>query len=175
MDIVLYPDPVLRRGGKEVTVFDAALRETSARMIEAMYGDDGCGLAAPQVGIELKLLVLNPTADPNDRSQEMVLVNPKVTSRKGSEWEAEGCLSFPGIHAEVERYTNITVSYQDLDGKPQELRAEGFLARVIQHEMDHLSGVLFVDRFSPADKIRVRAQLEELEARHRRLQAAAKG
>jgi peptide deformylase len=67
------------------------------------------------------------------------------------------------------------VSYQDLDGKPQELRAEGFLARVIQHEMDHLSGVLFVDRFSPADKIRVRAQLEELEARHRRQQAAAKG
>jgi peptide deformylase len=85
MDIVLYPDPVLRRGGKEVTVFDAALRETAARMIEAMYGDDGCGLAAPQVGIELKLLVLNPTADPNDRSQEMVLVNPKVTHRKGSE------------------------------------------------------------------------------------------
>ena len=174
MDIVLYPDPVLRRGGKEVTVFDAALRETAARMVEAMYGDDGCGLAAPQVGIELKLLVLNPTGDPNDRSQEIVLVNPKVTYRKGSEWDMEGCLSFPGIHAEVERYTRITVSYQDLDGKPQELRAEGFLARVIQHEMDHLSGVLFVDRFSPADKIRVRAQLEELEARYRRQLASPK-
>jgi peptide deformylase len=167
MDIVVYPDPVLRRGGKEITSFDAPLRELAERMLEAMYAEGGVGLAAPQVGIEHRLLVLNPSGDRKDRSGELVMVNARITSRKGSEWGEEGCLSFPGIYAEVERYLKITVSYQDLDGKPQELMSEGWLARIIQHEMDHLTGVLFVDRLSAADKIRVRSKLEELEKRYR--------
>lgn len=166
MDVVVYPDPILRRGGKEVTRFDADLRRLAEQMFEAMYAEGGVGLAAPQVGIGVHLLVLNPKGDRNDRSGELALINPKVKSRKGWAWGEEGCLSFPGIHADVERSVSIAVSYQDLDGKPQELKASDWLARIIQHEMDHLNGVLFVDRLSPGDKIRVRPQLEALERRY---------
>lgn len=167
MEVVVYPDPVLRRGGKEVTAFDQGLRDLAARMLEAMYLEGGVGLAAPQVGIEWRLLVLNPTGDAKDRSGELTLVNPRIKARKGYEWGEEGCLSFPGIQAEVERSLKLTIAYQDLDGKAEELRTEGWLARIIQHEMDHLEGVLFVDRLTPADKIRVRPKLEELEQRYR--------
>lgn len=166
MEVLIYPHPVLRRGGKEVAAFDQDLRDLAARMLEAMYQEGGVGLAAPQVGIEQKLLVLNPTGDPADRTGEMALVNPKIVARKRLVWGEEGCLSFPGIQAEVERYDRITVVYRDLDGKEQELKATDWLARIIQHELDHLEGVLFTDRLSPADKIRVRPRLEELERRH---------
>ena len=137
-------------------------------MMESMYDEIGCGLAAPQVGIEQKLLVLNPSGDKSKREEELALVNPRILKKKGREWDDEGCLSFPGIRAEVERHVDITVVYQDLDGKEQSLKASGFLARVIQHEMDHLEGVLMVDRLSAADKLRVRGKLEELEQRYAR-------
>lgn len=101
MEVLVYPDPVLRRGGKPVTQFDQALRDLSARMMEAMYEEGGVGLAAPQVGIEWKLLVLNPAGDKKDRSGELTLCNPKITRKKGREFGEEGCLSFPDIHAEV--------------------------------------------------------------------------
>ncbi len=163
MEIVRYPDPVLRRGGKPVEAFDQTLRDTAAAMLEAMYRMQGVGLAAPQVGLEISLLVLNPSGDAADRDQEMVLVNPKIKSKKGREWGDEGCLSFPGIYAEVERFQNIVIEYQDLEGAPQTLKLEDFLARIVQHEMDHLQGVLFIDRLTPADRIRVKAKLLELE------------
>lgn len=163
MEVLVYPDPVLRRGGKTITVFDQELRLLAERMMEAMYAEGGVGLAAPQVGVEQKLLVLNPAGDRKDRSGELVLVNPKITRKKGREFGEEGCLSFPGIQAEVERWVKITVTYQDLGGKEQQLEAEGWLARIVQHELDHLDGVLFVDRLTAADKLRVKAQLQELE------------
>lgn len=167
MEIVLYPDPVLRRGGKEITAFDADLRELADAMCEAMYRYDGVGLAAPQVGVEKKLLVCNPAGSMEDRTRELVLVNPRIVAKKGREWGQEGCLSFPGLYADVERHAKITVVYQDLEGAEQELRIDDFMARIIQHEIDHLQGVLFIDRFTPAEKIRVRAQLQELEDRYR--------
>ncbi len=166
--IVVYPDPVLRRGGKKVTTFDAGLRDLAARMFEAMYEDGGVGLAAPQVAVEHKLLVLNPSGDKAERSGELVLLNPKITKKKGREFAEEGCLSFPGIYAEVERFVDITLTYQDLDGADQTLTSNGWLARIIQHELDHLDGVLFVDRLTPADKLRVRSKLDELEQRYAR-------
>ena len=165
MQVVVYPDPVLRRGGKEVTEFTPDLKALADRMFATMYEEGGVGLAAPQVAIELKLLVLNPEGNTKDRSGERVLCNPKITRKKGREWGEEGCLSFPGIHAEVERWLKITVTYRDLDGTEQSLDTEGWLARIIQHEMDHLDGVLFVDRLSPADRLRVRGTLAELESR----------
>jgi peptide deformylase len=165
MDVLVYPDPVLRRGGKAITRFDQDLRALADRMMEAMYVEGGVGLAAPQVGIETKLLVLNPAGDKQDRSGELVLCNPKLTRKKGREFGEEGCLSFPGIHAEVERWVDITVTYQDLDGKEQTLPASGWLARIIQHEMDHLDGVFFVDRLTATDKLRVKPQLLELEGK----------
>jgi peptide deformylase len=167
MEILIYPDPVLRRGGQPISVYDAALADTGKRMLEAMYRYRGVGLAAPQVGLEFDLLVLNPTGEPSDRAQEMVMCNPKIVSRKHLEWGEEGCLSFPGIYADVERHRDIVVAYRDLQGAEQTLPASGFLARVIQHEMDHLEGVLFVDRLSPVDRIRVKSKLLELERAHR--------
>jgi peptide deformylase len=165
MEVLIYPHPVLRSGGKPVDTFDGELKALAQKMFEAMYEEGGVGLAAPQVGIEQKLLVLNPTGSKDDRSGELALCNPKITKKKGREFEEEGCLSFPGIHAEVERWVSITITYQDLDGQEQTLVAKDWLARIIQHELDHLEGVLFTDRLTPADKLRVRPQLEELEAR----------
>lgn len=167
MEVVKYPDPVLRRGGKPITVFDAALRETAQAMLDTMYTYKGVGLAAPQVGLELSLLVLNPSGDPGDRRDEMALVNPRIASRKHLEFGEEGCLSFPGIYAEIERHRDVVVRYQDLEGKEHEAAIEGFLARIVQHELDHLQGVLFIDRMSPADRIRVRNKLGDLEKRFR--------
>jgi peptide deformylase len=167
MDVLVYPDPILRRGGKAVTEFGADLRRLADQMMEAMYVEGGVGLAAPQVGIEHKLLVLNPAGDKKDRSGELVLCNPRLTKKKGREFGEEGCLSFPGIQAEVERWVDITVTYQDLDGKEQTLQASGWLARIVQHEMDHLDGVFFVDRLTATDKLRVKPQLLELEAKYR--------
>jgi peptide deformylase len=167
MEVLVYPHPVLRRGGKTITEFGPALRELSARMMEAMYEEGGVGLAAPQVGIEQKLLVLNPEGSKKDRTGELALVNPRITKKKGREFGEEGCLSFPGIHAEVERWVDITLTYQDLDGKEQQLAASGWLARIIQHELDHLDGVLFTDRLTASDKLRVKPKLLELEADYR--------
>ncbi|CAE7247364.1 def [Symbiodinium sp. KB8] len=166
MEIRVYPDPVLRRGGQTVTDFGPELKATADAMMAAMYEEGGVGLAAPQVGIEQKLLVLNPTGSKDDTSGELVLLNPKITRKKGREFGDEGCLSFPGIQAEVERSIKITVTYTDLDGQEQTLSAEGWLARIIQHELDHLEGVLFVDRLTPVDKLRVKPQLTELEERY---------
>jgi peptide deformylase len=164
MHVLVYPDPILRRGGKTITSFDADLRALAAKMFEAMYEEGGVGLAAPQVGIEQKLLVLNPSGDKKDAAGELVLCNPKLTKKKGREFGDEGCLSFPDLHAEVERWIDITVTYQDLDGKEQTLTTNGWLARIIQHEMDHLDGVFFVDRLTATEKMRVRPRLQELEA-----------
>lgn len=167
MEVLVYPDPVLRRGGKVVTVFDTALRDLAAQMMEAMYEEGGVGLAAPQVGVEQKLLVLNPSGNRQERSGELTLLNPRITRKKGREFGEEGCLSFPGLHAEVERWVDITVTYQDLDGKEQTMTASGWLARIVQHELDHLEGVVFVDRLTAGEKLRVKAQLQELEDRYR--------
>lgn len=167
MQVLIYPHPVLRRGGKEVQAFGPELRRLADEMLEAMYVEGGVGLAAPQVGIEQKLLVLNPTGSKDDRAGELVIVNPKITWRRKLAWGEEGCLSFPGINAEVERNVHVTVSYRDLEGKEQEIKASDWLARIMQHELDHLEGVLFTDRLSPADKIRVRPLLEDLERRYK--------
>ena len=166
MEVRIYPDPVLRRGGQTVTAFDQDLRQLAQDMMAAMYEEGGVGLAAPQVGIEHKLLVLNPTGDQKEQGGELVMLNPKITRKKGREFGEEGCLSFPGIQAEVERWVKITVTYQDLDGGEQTMSAEGWLARIIQHELDHLEGVLFTDRLTPVDKLRVKSQLVELEERY---------
>ena len=163
LEVLKYPDPVLRRGGVDITEFDDELANTARAMLDTMYTYRGVGLAAPQVGLELNLLVLNPEGDPANTDFEMVMVNPKVLSRKTLEYGEEGCLSFPGIYAEVERHRTIRVEYSNLAGEALEAKAEDFLARVILHEIDHLQGVLFVDRLSPTERIAVRGKLLEME------------
>lgn len=166
LNLVHYPDPFLRKRAEEITEFDAGLKELAEAMLDTMYEAQGVGLAAPQVGIGKRIFVLNPTGDREDRAQEMVLINPEVKTGKPREWGEEGCLSIPGIHGEVERHHRAVTRFRDLDGKEQLVEAEGFLARIIQHELDHLDGRLFIDRLSPTDRMRTRAGIERLEARY---------
>ena len=166
MEIVLYPDPALRRTAKEIENLEPKLMEMAQEMFELMYATEGVGLAAPQVGRSIQLLVLNPTGDIKQPQDEVILINPKITSKKGKAWGQEGCLSFPGIYGEVQRATTIRVEAKLPSGEDLDFTAEDFLARVIQHEMDHLTGILFTDRFSPAEKISIKRQLENLEERY---------
>ncbi len=172
MEIVLYPDPFLRKVTPPVENFDPALAGTAREMLEFMYRSKGVGLAAPQVGLPLRLFVFNPSGDPEKKEEEGVLVNPRIVRRKGEEYGEEGCLSFPNVYGEVRRATWIRVEARDLEGHPVEKEFQDFQARVVQHELDHLEGILFVDRMEPAEKIRIRRQLEQLEREFKKTRAA---
>lgn len=148
LKIYQYPAPVLREETKEVTEFDDNLAKLVADMGETMYDAPGIGLAAPQIGESLKLIVVDITKDPEDKKQFMVMVNPKITDHEGKQLDEEGCLSVPELSANVQRYKKITVSYQDLEGKGHELTTEDRFAVVLQHEIDHLNGILFIDHLS---------------------------
>ena len=146
--ILHYPDPVLKQKAVPVTEFDAELKQLAEDMVETMYAAPGVGLAAPQVGVLQRLIVLDCSAK-DEPADLLIAVNPEVLSGEGESLEEEGCLSVPGYWACVKRQANVTMRYQDLDGNPCEREAEGLLAVGIQHEIDHLDGVLFVDRLSP--------------------------
>lgn len=167
-DLTLYPAPVLRRAATPVEAFDDELEKTVAAMFELMFQSRGVGLAAPQVGLKKRILVLNDESDPEKPELNLVLINPKIVSRNGKRGKAEeGCLSFPGIYAEVERPERCTVEASDLSGNRTTADYDGFRSRIIQHEYDHLEGVLLVDRMSPADKLRNKAELQELVDRYK--------
>lgn len=161
--IRIYPDPVLRVRCREVTEFDASLRKLAADMVQTMHAAPGVGLAAPQVGAELRLAVVDTSVGENP-AELRVLVNPRIVHREGMETDTEGCLSLPGLTDKVDRPFTIVVRAQDLEGKPFELKAEDYLARAICHEVDHLDGVLFTDHLRGLRKERARRQLKKLAA-----------
>ena len=145
--ILRYPDKRLRNKALPVTAFDDSLRALVDDMAETMYAAPGVGLAAPQIGVSLRLFVID-IAGEDEPSDLKVFINPTFTAKQGEiAWE-EGCLSFPGIHEEIERAEKVTVRATGLDGKVFELKAEGLLAIAVQHEYDHLDGTLMVDRVS---------------------------
>jgi peptide deformylase len=158
LTILEFPDPRLRTKAQPVTVFDAALKQLAADMLETMYEAPGIGLAATQVNVHRQLLVLDVTEEKN---QPMVLVNPRIVSSEGSQTYQEGCLSVPGIYADVDRADRIRVEAQDAEGNALAFDADGLLAVCIQHEMDHLIGKLFVDYLSPLKRDMVRKKLEK--------------
>ncbi len=158
LTIVEFPDPRLRTQAAQVTEFDADLKTLADDMLETMYAAAGIGLAATQVDVHRRLLVLDVS---EDGSQPMTFVNPTITARDGSEVCQEGCLSVPGIYADVERAAEVDVEAFDVSGKPFSLHADGLLAVCIQHEMDHLNGKLFVDYLSPLKRQMVRRKLEK--------------
>ncbi len=164
MQLRTWPDPVLMRQAQPVTVFDGELRDKVDQMWDVMYESKGVGLAAPQVGWSARLLILNPSADRADAEQALVVVNPKVVKHWGKGKHEEGCLSFPDIYVDIVRPNGIRLHWQDVDGAEHEEDFNDFRARILQHEMDHLEGVLLVHRMSPVDKIRYRRELEELQA-----------
>jgi len=170
--LTLYPAPILRKTAEPVTAFDDALRATVEGMFQRMRESKGVGLAAPQVGLGQRILILNPGPDddPGEGGEvgDLTLINPELVSRSGpATLFDEGCLSFPEIYAEIRRPDRCRVKAFDVDGKPIENEYDGFVSRIIQHEFDHLEGVLLVDRMSPADKLRNKAALEELVERYK--------
>ena len=152
-------DQVLRQSAKRISKVDETVRELARDMLRSMYTAHGIGLAAPQVGVPKQLLVID--LDPeNAATPPMVLVNPEIGSASASlDTYEEGCLSIPGVYLSVVRPSTIEVSFRDEHGRPRRLKADGLLARCIQHEMDHLSGVLFVDRVT--DELSLNEELQE--------------
>lgn len=141
--IVKYPDPFLRRTAKKVTDFNDELKNTVLEMVRVMYQDDGIGLAAPQVGISQRFLVIGKS----DNKNYEVYINPEITFfSKNKDLNEEGCLSLPQIFGLVRRAKKIHVKYQDINGLTKKVKLTGLDAIVLQHELDHLDGILFIDR-----------------------------
>lgn len=173
-DVVLYPDPVLRKETEDVETFDDGLRAIVDGMLERMFESRGVGLAAPQVGLSMRLFVLNDEGDREKPERNMALVNPTIKSLDGKKVRLEeGCLSLPGVHADITRPERCTVHAFDAEGNEFEREFDGFVARIIQHEYDHLQGVLLTDRMTPSDKMRNRAAVEELQDAYRQRKASA--
>lgn len=158
--IIHYPDPRLRKKSAPVTEFDDRLAAFVERMFELMETGRGVGLAAPQVGVNTRLFVMNESGEPQDNR---VLVNPVIHDPHGSAEAEEGCLSLPGINVQVRRAQRCRVKAQDLQGREFEFEAEDLLARICQHETDHLNGVMIIDRMGPSDRIATRKTLKSLE------------
>jgi peptide deformylase len=161
LPIRLYPDPVLRVPCPPVETFDDALRKLAQDMAETMYDAPGVGLAAPQVGVEAQLAVVDVTVG-KEPDQLFTFVNPKISQPQGREVDVEGCLSIPRYTDKVARPLKIHVEAQDLEGRTFEMEAEGWLARAICHEVDHLHGILFVDHLRGLRKDRARRALKRL-------------
>ena len=162
--IIYYPHPTLRHESKPVRRVDAELRAAVAEMFELMYEAKGIGLAANQVDLPYRLFVINLASDSKQAEEEHVFINPVLSRPKGSATAEEGCLSLPGLYADVTRPASIQVSAYGLDGQAFDGRVEGLMARVIQHETDHLDGVLFIDKLSETEAAEVRPALDEFEA-----------
>lgn len=162
MQIVNYPHPTLRYVSRPVKRVDRELRDIVAKMFELMYEANGIGLAANQVDLPLQLFVLNLSGR-SGSGEELVFINPVLSRPKGSDVAEEGCLSLPGIVADVQRPAQIDVTAFDLSGNEIHLQADGLLARAIQHEFDHLQGVLFIDRVSESEQRLIAEDLSEFE------------
>lgn len=147
LNIVKDPDPVLRKKAVKLRKADDGIRKLAEDMWETMLDAPGVGLAAPQIGKSIRLITVHVPADEEDGTEEQsyILLNPEIVKSHGEQFGAEGCLSIPGIAGNVKRFQNITVKAIDLDNKPVRIKAEGYLAVVLQHEIDHLDGVLFTD------------------------------
>jgi peptide deformylase len=156
--ILEFPDPRLRARALPVTRFDAELSQLIDDMFETMYAAPGIGLAAPQVDVQLRVLVIDIS---EERNQPLVLINPEILSREGVAVTEEGCLSVPGIFDEVQRAAKIRVRAHDRNGEAFERDFEGTLAVCVQHEMDHIEGKLFVDYLSDLKRERIRKKLEK--------------
>jgi peptide deformylase len=156
LPILRYPDPRLQKKAAPVEQVDDGIRALAADMAETMYAAPGIGLAATQVDVHKRVIVIDVT---EDRSRLVTLINPQILAREGEHLAEEGCLSVPGIYDKVVRSERVTVRALDLQGEPFTLDAEGLLAVCVQHEMDHLEGRVFVDYLSRLKQTRIRARL----------------
>jgi peptide deformylase len=161
-EVVKYPDPVLARPAAEVTVFDADLKRLVAEMFESMYAAQGIGLAAPQIALSQRITVIDTSFKKNAKDK-LVLINPEVLETKGKQVEEEGCLSLPDIREKVQRAAWVKVKAQNERGEWFEVEGEELLARALLHEIDHLNGVLFIDRISRLKRELVLRKIKKLQ------------
>ena len=161
--ILKFPDPILRQKAKKISKFDASLQNLATDMIETMYDAPGVGLAAPQIGESIRLIVVNASQE-EDGEETMVLVNPEITEREGTQADEEGCLSVLDLTASVKRSQKVTVSYQDMTGESQELTVEDRFSVILQHEIDHLNGILFLDHLSTLKRALYKKKIKKLMA-----------
>jgi peptide deformylase len=170
MKIVLFPHPALRHKSVPVTAINGRLRKQAEEMLALMYEHKGLGLAANQVALPYQMTVINPTGDPEKKEAEIVLINPVITDRKGSQEGEEGCLSFPKLFQNVRRAKTVTVEFYDLDGIKKCITGSDLVARLLQHEIDHLHGVLYIDKMGMIAKLASRGALKEFEHNYREAQ-----
>lgn len=158
LEILHYPDPRLRNHAKPVESFDQRLKEFADSMLETMYHSSGIGLAATQVGVSQRVIVIDVS---ETRDQPLCLANPEILEREGEEESEEGCLSVPSVYEKVIRAEKIRMKAQDMNGDSVEIMADGVLAVCIQHEIDHLDGKLFIDYLSGLKRQRIRKKMEK--------------
>lgn len=167
-EIIKYPNRILRQKTKTVTSFDDDLKKLVADMVETMYAAPGVGLAANQIGVSLQVAVIDVSRDKERKKENLVLVNPEIIDTEGYQIGEEGCLSIVDLSAKVKRYRKISVRALDIEGKAIEFEAEDHFARVIQHEVDHLNGLLFIDHISSLKrnlyKKRLKKELKQQQA-----------
>ena len=159
--ILTYPNQILRQKAEAVTSFDDSLRQLANDLAETMYAAPGAGLAANQIGVSLRVVVVDVSKNKEEK-KHLVLVNPEIIEKEGCQIDEEGCLSVIDLTANVERYSKLVVRAQDPDGKTWEFPAEDFFARVIQHEIDHLNGILFIDHLSSLKRSLYKRRLKKL-------------
>jgi len=171
MHIVHYPHPALRWKSRPVQQIDVALRKTVAEMFALMYEAKGIGLAANQVALPYRLFVLNLGGEEGGKDEEIVFLNPEILKRKGTTEGEEGCLSLPGLYAPVKRAAEVIVEAFDLDGNVFEYDLSELASRAVQHEIDHLDGVLFIDRLAETVRREHQAAITDFETAYRKRQA----
>jgi len=164
MELLYYPDPRLRAVARPVKKAEGSLQDTVRSMFQTMYETRGIGLAAPQVGLGIRVIVANLTADPQRPNSEEVYINPEILERSGEIKEEEACLSLPGLFSIIPRSAEISVRFTDLEGKVRTVKAKELHARLFEHEIDHLDGILIIDRLTPAERSKWSPLLKELEA-----------
>lgn len=142
----IYPDPVLKQKARKITIIDGSVRKLAQDMLDTMYKSDGVGLAAPQVGVSKRIMVIDVSSE-EEPAKPIVFINPEILEKDGEMIGQEGCLSFPDVFFEVKRASRVVVRFQNLKGQTLKLTAEGnLLSRAIQHEIDHLDGKLFIEK-----------------------------
>ena len=161
-EIVKYPEPVLSKRGQPVTVFDDKLKTLVEEMFESMYAAQGIGLAAPQIGLSQRLTVIDISFK-KDPEAKIVLINPEVIEREGKQLEEEGCLSLPEIREKVKRAAWVKVRAQDVEGNWFEIEGEELLSRALQHEIDHLDGILFIDHLSRLKRDLIKNKIKKMQ------------
>jgi peptide deformylase len=161
-DVVKYPDPILAKKGERVTEFDAELAQFVDEMFDSMYAAQGIGLAAPQIAVSKRITVIDTSFNENP-ADKLVLINPEIIDREGSIYEEEGCLSLPDINEKVKRAAWVKVRAQNVKGEFFEVEGEELLSRALQHEIDHLHGVLFIDRLSRLKRDLILRRIKKLQ------------